>query len=247
MSVSKAYFPSILEANFDKSTAEDGGQNKSLVDPKALDNFILNSVLPVSMAGSVNHESLNRLQEEEMMSGPNMRFQLNLEILTGSTGEGLSLPEITEMKGPLKHFTYAADSDIKYVLTSLIVDSQNKKAFSRMDLSVSPPGFTRLKFNPDWMKQRKTGTARFTEARERQVLASPADFTNNDGFVIRRKITGILRKEMKEHVHSIDKEIRQMNLAKGTIPKISFSQHGPAITANMVNPVSKMVASKIMS
>lgn len=179
-----------------------------------------------------------------MMSGPNMRFQLNLEILTGSTGEGLSLPEITEMKGPLKHFTYAADSDIKYVLTSLIVDSQNKKAFSRMDSSVSPPGFTRLKFNLDWMKQRKTGTARFTEARERQVLASPADFINNDGFVIRRKITGILRKEMKEHVHSIDNEIRQMNLAKGTIPKISFSQHGPAITANMVDPVSKMVASK---
>ena len=239
----KSYFPSILQWKQNESTninEEDSG----LLEQTQLDNFILNSVLPVSMAGSLNHEALYLLREEEMMTGPCMRLHLNLEILTGSSAEGLSLPDITEMKGPLKNYSYCADSDIKFVQTSLIVDNENRKAFARMDSSHSPPCFTRLVFNHDWLKMSRKGINRFNEAKENQILSKPEDYIDKNNFINREKITRILRKELRDHVHSRNKEIRLMKLAKGTIPEITFTHHGPAITADMVDPVSKVMASK---
>lgn len=121
----------MLHGNFDRKS----------INEDDVENFILNSVLPVSMAGATNHGSLNLLKEEEQMTRFSVRIHTNYEILTGSSAEGLCLPEVTVMKGSIKHkhFTYAADSDIKYVFTSLIVDNQNKRAFAFLDSSKSHP------------------------------------------------------------------------------------------------------------
>ena len=80
--------------------------------------------------------------------------------------------------------------------------------------------------------------SRSTEAREKHILNTPETFTDNDGFIVRKKITAILKKEMKDYIHSTDREARLMKF-----PQITFSQHGADITADIVDPVSRVMAS----
>ena len=232
----KPYIPSILQRT---------EKTNDLLDAEIVDNFILNLILPVSMAGSVNRDALLALHEEEEMISLDRKLNQNLEILTGSSAEGLSLPEVLVMKGPLKGYVCSADKDIKYIMTSLVVDNHYRKAFAKMDSSQSSPGYTRLIFNHNWLnKQRRQTTTRFTESRERQVLKQPDSYINKDGFIIQRKITRILRKEMGDQIHSTDKEFGAFKSAKETIPKVSFSHHGPAITVDLEDPVEKIILSK---
>lgn len=148
---------------------------------------------------------------------------------------------MTDMKTTI---TFISDQDIKYVFTSLVVDEQYKKSFARMETKHSPPGFTRLVFNKEWLNRRRREHQLNYEGKEKKILRQPTDYVEKDCYINRKKITRMLRKELSHYKHSYEGEASDARCCKGTQPVVKFSYHGPAVTVDIHHPTGNITLSK---
>ncbi|XP_060595030.1 uncharacterized protein LOC132749321 [Ruditapes philippinarum] len=201
----------------------------------SIEDFILDLVLPIPMAGCLTLLALQNFHREKEMFTVSRNHKEHCIVLTGSCSDGLSLPEVTHIKRKNK-VTEGPDEDKIYIFTSLIVDSENRRAFCSLDTSKSPPGYTRLIFNKGWLEKKPSKYPR-ERIEETFIKRNYPGFLSTDesDVVVRRKLVNILRKYLKDEIRSREKErlfLRRTPFADST-PSVHFSCHGPAVTCEL--------------
>ncbi|XP_045194568.2 uncharacterized protein LOC123550197 [Mercenaria mercenaria] len=216
-----------------------GGEETKDPDKEVLqhskEDFILDLLLPVPMAGCLTLLALQNYNRERKMYNVSRKFLEHYSVLTGSSSDGLCLPEVTHMNRKV-NVTEGPDEDKIYIFSSLIVDSENKRAFSSLDTSRSPPGYTKLVFNLDWLEKRPSKYPR-ERVEEKLIKDNYPAFIDpgKSKIVVRSKLVNILRKYLRQEIHSSDRErlfARRATNVDSTA-NIKFSYHGPAVTCEI--------------
>ncbi|KAL3831862.1 hypothetical protein ACJMK2_023559 [Sinanodonta woodiana] len=205
-----------------------------------MDDLVANMVLPLSMAGSVIVFSQEKDEAARKLITNDRAFHNILEIVTGSSADGLALPEVTHIKGD-KFNVEGPDEDINYVFSALIVDPSHRRAFARTESQQSPPGFTRLHFNQDWHDKR---TSKFpAEWLQSNIVRNSHSYLDKEGYILRSKLVRSLRKSLYLYIRSLDKPLEEFGCRIGSVPKFRFSHHGPAITIDREYTVLRILLS----
>ncbi|KAL3831860.1 hypothetical protein ACJMK2_023557 [Sinanodonta woodiana] len=205
-----------------------------------MDDLVINLVLPLSMAGSVIVFSQEKDEAARPLVANDRAFHNIMEIVTGSSADGLALPQVTHIKGD-NFSVEGPDEDVNYVFSALIVDPNHRRAFARTESQQSPPGFTRLHFNQDWQDKR---TSKFpAERMQSGIVRNSQSYIDKEGYILRSKFVRCLRRGLHYYVHNQDKELEEFRCKVGSVPKIRFSHHGPAITVDREDTVLKILLS----
>ncbi|KAL3831861.1 hypothetical protein ACJMK2_023558 [Sinanodonta woodiana] len=205
-----------------------------------MDDLVINLVLPLSMAGSMIVFSQEKDEAARPLVTNDRAFHNILEIVTGSSADGLALPQVTHIKGD-NFSVEGPDEDVNYVLSALIVDPSHRRAFARTESQQSPPGFTRLHFNQDWHDKRKSTFP--AERLQKNIVRNSHLYLDKEGYILRSKFVRCLRRSLHYYVHNQDKELDEFRCKVGSEPKIRFSHHGPAITVDREFTVLRILLS----
>ncbi|KAK3589047.1 hypothetical protein CHS0354_007996 [Potamilus streckersoni] len=204
-----------------------------------MENLVLNMVLPLSMAGSVIVYSQEKDKTVRPLVVNDRTFNNIMEIVTGSSTDGLALPQITNIKGD-KFNVEGQDEDVKYVFSALIVDPRCRRAFARTESHQSSAGFTRLHFNQDWHNRR---TTKFPAERlQNDIVRNSRAFIDNGGYILRSKLVRCLRKKLTS-CHNEKLQLEKLRCRVGSVPQIRFSHHGPAIIVDREDTVLRIIVS----
>ncbi|KAK3592960.1 hypothetical protein CHS0354_023181 [Potamilus streckersoni] len=206
----------------------------------SMEDLVLNMVLPLSMAGSMIVYSQEKDQAVRPLVANDRAFNNITEIVTGSSADGLALPQVTNIKGD-KFNVEGPDENVNYVFSALIVDQNKKRAFARTESQQSPAGFTRLHFNENWHDKR---TSKFPAERlQNNIVLDSRTYLDNEGYILRSKLVWCLRTSLHLFVHNQEKELKEFRCRVGSVPKIRFSHHGPAITVDREDTVLRIIVS----
>ena len=197
-----------------------------------IENFILNISLPLPVTGSLQISSRKRRFGEKTLKFPAPIGMIE-ETIAGSTSEGLWLPQMTHIRGST-YYTDTPDEDKKYIFTELVVSSKRDRAFAEAEPSqYSPKTFVNLKFNERFLAAKHVSGTK---------ILNPRLFVRQDGLIDRNKFVRQLRSVLKSHIHNFKKEQRSFK-CKEIDPKVTFSQHGPAITVEVEDVAMKQMIS----
>ena len=201
------------------------------------ENFILNLVLPLPMAGSMVRSSRKRIKEESTylkLKTPVFRVQ---EMIAGSSAEGLGLPQTIHI-GQASFSVDAPDEDTKFVFSELIVGSQNSTSVPFAFIEESPKGprsFIQLRLNNAFLARSYNGV---------EIVESLRSTAMENGYINRNRLTSLLRSELKQYIRNESREMNEFKCKEGHSPNIKYSHNGPALTVEITDELMNVIHSK---
>ncbi|OWF35267.1 uncharacterized protein LOC110443168 [Mizuhopecten yessoensis] len=197
------------------------------------ENFVLNLILPILPVAESVKESEEMLKEEQSFLFYGRKISCDMQLLVGSSTDGLALPEITHIHRS-RSYNEVQDEDILYMFPFLKIDPYHRRAFARPVPISGRHGYVRLKFNSDWLNQRKLYYDHYYMInRSKSSFENGTEFVDSEGFVLRRNLTRKLRKEMRLEIHDKNNEAEFIRINEGRNVSVEYSHHGPALTANV--------------
>ncbi|XP_033749525.1 uncharacterized protein LOC117334162 [Pecten maximus] len=198
--------------------------------PLSKENFVLNMVLPVFPVAESVKEAQRLIKEEQTFLFYGTKLCSDMQLLVGSSTDGLALPEIRHVARS-RSYTEAQDEDIIYLFPYLKIDPSHRRAFARPIPIREHPGYVQLAFNTDWLYQRQNYYDNvYISNMSKSNFENPTEFVDSEGFVLRAKLTRKLKRETKLEDHNYNDEEGCIRIHEGRNVSVEYSHHGPALT-----------------
>ncbi|XP_069138211.1 uncharacterized protein [Argopecten irradians] len=214
------YFKTLMKASNDQPLS-------------STENLVLNLILPILPVAESVKEAREIMKEEQVFSFYGRKTFCDVQLIAGSSSDGLSLPEITHITRS-SWYKEMPDEDVVYLYPFLKVDPHQRRAFARPIPIREYPGYVHMAFNTDWLNQRQTYYDQFYMFNSRKSsFANPAEYVDSDGFVLRAQLARKLKQEADIEGHNEYHERSFIRIHGSRNVSVEYSHHGPALTAEL--------------
>lgn len=195
--------------------------------PEEYEEPILDAIMPMCHVKLI-HKTAIESRQQHMENSPSASMNTMHLLFSGSSEEGLYLPDLSLVRKPLQSSEssmVSADRDIMIVWGNWPVNEElRRKTFAVLELQGTHPGYCRLRFNPAF-----SGSSRTERQPELRIEDGGLD---KEGFIYNSKFVAAMSKILKLQKRGIS--AFEVIDRPGYNLRTNHVLHGPALTSSVV-------------
>ncbi|CAH3186758.1 unnamed protein product [Porites evermanni] len=189
---------------------------------------ILDAIMPIREVKLI-HKTAIESRQQHMEDFPSASMNTMHLLFSGSSEEGLYLPDLSLVRKPLhssESSMVSADKDIMIVWENWPVNEKlRRKAFAVLEVKGSHPGYCRLRFNPAF-----SSLSPRTE-RQPELRSIEHGGLDKNGFIYNSKFVATMSKKLKLQKQGIS--VFEVIDRPGYNLRTNHLLHGPAFTSSV--------------
>lgn len=190
---------------------------------------ILDAIMPISHVKLI-HKTAIESRQQHMEDFPSSSMNTMHLLFSGSSEEGLYLPDLSLVRKPLRSSEssmISADKDVMIVWENWPVNEEfRRKTFAVLEVKGTHPGYCRLRFNPAFFASSRT------ERQPELTKAVEDGGVDKNGFIYNSKFVATMSKILKLQKRGIS--IFEVIDRPGYNLQTNQALHGPAFTSSVV-------------